>query len=219
MFGARNASVSSLARHMGLAVIALTLSGRMAAAQDAFGGKGLADRQPLASTTATVPFIQPAKTEVRPEAVLRDISELPAPVALMRSRILAAAKSGDLGAVKALISDGSVILSSAQEPADDPVRTWRRQYPESNGVEILSILVGILESGFVRLDAGAEREIYVWPYFAHIALKNLDPPRLVELYRLLTAFDVQRMREAGSYTFFRVGIGADGKWQYFVSGQ
>ena len=40
------------------------------------------------------------------------------------------------------------------------------------------------------LDAGAKREIYVWPYFAHMPLKNLDPPRLVELYRLLTAFDV-----------------------------
>lgn len=219
MFGARDASVTSLLRRMRLAMLALVLSWQQAMANDNFGGKGLADRQPVSAVSPDNPFIPPAKTEVKPEAVLRDIGELPAPVALMRSRILAAAKSGELAALKALISEGRVALSSGQEPADDPVQMWRKQYPESNGVEILAILVGVLESGFVRLDAGGERDIYVWPYFAHIPLKNLDPPRLVELYRLLTAFDLQRMREAGSYTFFRVGIGADGKWQYFVSGQ
>lgn len=161
--------------------------------------------------------LAPTNVLVKSEAILRDLSQLPAPVARMRERILEAARSGDLAAVKTLVSQGSVQLSATTGPADDPIKTWRTQYPESAGIEVLSILVGVLEAGFVKLDAGTEREIYVWPYFAHLPLNTLDPPKLVELYRLLTAFDVQRMREAGSYTFFRLGISSDGNWHYFTA--
>ena len=219
MFDAHNASVKTAFRRGFSVAVFLSAGLGMAVAAEAFSDKGLADRQLLPPAPPEITRLAPSKLQVRPEAVLRDMSELPAPVALMRSRILSAAKSGDLNAVKSLITDNSTLLTSGPEPADEPIRMWRKQYPESDGIEILSVLAGLLESGFVRLEAGTEREIYVWPYFAHVPLKTLDPPRLVELYRLLTAFDVQRMREAGAYTFFRLGIGADGTWHYFVSGQ
>ena len=179
----------------------------------------LADRQPVSPPLVSeIIRLTPSTAVTKIDEVLHDFARLPPYVALMRARILNAARTGDLAQVKALITHGQVRIGHDVGGEIDPIKIWRGQYPESEGVEVLSILISILETGFVRMDAGNEKEIYVWPYFAHVPLKNLDKPALVELYRIVTAFDVQRMREAGAYTFFRLGIGADGTWHYFQAG-
>lgn len=224
MFGAYDASIETTSTRRGIAKIAAALlalatvpaAGRAEEAKPA--GQDKTDAKVETAAPIEKPRIAPSNVQLKLDAVLHDLSQLPSPVAMMRSRILAAAHSGDLKAVKELITSGDVSLTLNGALPDEPIKMWRKQYPESDGIEILAILAGVLETDFVRLNAGSEQEIYVWPYFAHVPLKELDPPRLVELYRLLTAFDVQRLREAGAYTFFRVGIGADGTWQFFVSG-
>lgn len=218
MFGACNASIGGIKRGLRWTVLwcAIIVCGAAAAENESW--PGLADRIAPLPIDVTPIRLKPSRSLVKPDAVLGNTARLPTAVAETRERLLNAAKSGDLRAVKKLIEEGKVKLSFEAEPPEDPIKMWRKQYPESEGVEVLAALVGVMESDFIALDAGSDQEIYVWPYFAHVALKDLDPPRLVELYRLLTAFDVQRMREAGAYIFFRVGISANGTWQYFVSG-
>jgi hypothetical protein len=60
--------------------------------------------------------------------------------------------------------------------------------------------------------------MYVWPYFARMPLKNLTPQQKVQLFKIITGGDYKTMLSGGSYNFYRVGIGQDGAWRFFVSG-
>jgi hypothetical protein len=100
----------------------------------------------------------------------------------------------------------------------DPIAFWKANYPDSDGVEALSILINVLEAGFVHADVGSAQEIYLWPYFARVPLNALTPAQRVELFRIVTGADYKEMVEFGVYSFYRLGIAPDGSWQFFVSG-
>ena len=148
--------------------------------------------------------------------IITDLSRLPAPVARTRDRLLAAARSGDLKQLAGLMTDTLPVFSFTEDK--DPIAFWKANYPDSDGVEVLSILTLILESGFVRVDEGTSQEMYVWPYFVRMSLGALTPRQKVELFRLVTGADYKDMMKLGVYVFYRLGISPDGTWQFFVSG-
>jgi len=150
--------------------------------------------------------------------IITDLSRLPGAVAGMRERILKAARSGDPQKVRALMqaNDSMPVFSHTQK--QDPTAVWKESFPDSDGVEMLSILIAILEAGLVRIDADTPQETYLWPYFASLPLKTLTPAQKVELFRIITGSDYRDMLELGRYAFYRVGIGPDGTWRYFVAG-
>jgi hypothetical protein len=148
--------------------------------------------------------------------IITDLSRLPAPVAHTRERLLAAARSGDLQQLAGMMTDTLPIFAFTDDK--DPIAFWKANYPDSEGVEVLSILTLILESGFVRVDEGTPQEIYVWPYFVRMSLGALTPQQRVELFRMVTGGDYKDMMKLGVYAFYRVGISPDGTWQFFVSG-
>jgi hypothetical protein len=150
--------------------------------------------------------------------VLTDLSVLPPRVARMRARIIEAARSGDLGKVLTVMQSNETmpIFSFANER--DPTAYWRTNYPESGGIEVLSILLEILEMGFVHVDAGTPQDMYVWPYFAYVPLKQLTPTQKVDLFKIVTGSDYRAMQDFGAYIFYRIGIAPDGTWHFFVSG-
>ena len=150
--------------------------------------------------------------------VLTDLSVLPPRVARMRARIIEAARSGDLDKVLTVMQSNETmpIFSFANER--DPTAYWRTNYPESGGIEVLSILLEILDMGFVHVDAGTPQDMYVWPYFAYVPLKQLTPTQKVDLFRIVTGSDYRAMQDFGAYIFYRIGIAPDGTWHFFVSG-
>ena len=151
--------------------------------------------------------------------VLTDLSRLPAPVARMRSRIIEAARTGDLDKLLTVMQTNETmpIFSFANER--DPVAYWKANYPESGGLEVMSILLEILDMGFVHVDAGTPQDMYVWPYFAYVPLKDLTPAQKVELFKVVTGSDYRAMQDFGAYIFYRLGIAPDGTWHFFVSGE
>ena len=100
----------------------------------------------------------------------------------------------------------------------DPAAFWKANYPDSDGVEVLSILTEILEAPFVHVERGTPEEMYLWPYFARMPLKRLSAEQKVALFRIVTGADYRDMIDFGAYSFYRLGIGPDGVWHYFVSG-
>jgi hypothetical protein len=151
-----------------------------------------------------------------PPAIITDLSRLPAAVARTRDRILAAARSGDLQQLATLMNESKPLFSFTDDK--DPIAFWKANYPDSDGVEALSILITILETGFVRVDEGTAQEMYVWPYFVRMPLKTLTAPQKVELFRIITGADYKDMIAFGAYAFYRLGIGPDGTWHFFVAG-
>jgi hypothetical protein len=151
--------------------------------------------------------------------IAADVRHLPPAVSRTRDRILAAARTGDLQALLTLMrANGSMpVFSHTQK--QDPAAYWKESYPDSEGVEILSILITLLETEPVRIDAGTPQEMYLWPYFARLPLESLTPAQKVELFRVVTGSDYKDMLERGRYVFYQVGIGPDGTWRYFVASE
>jgi hypothetical protein len=165
------------------------------------------------------PTVRPAAAAETPAAPPTDLVQLPPAVQRMRERILAAAHTGDLPTLLALMrANGSMpIFSHTQK--QDPAAYWKESYPDSEGLEILSILISILETQPVRTEAGTPKETYVWPYFARLPVKSLTPAQKVELFRVVTGSDYKEMLERGRYVFYQVGIAPDGTWRYFLASE
>ncbi|MCJ8240173.1 hypothetical protein [Peteryoungia algae] len=163
--------------------------------------------------------VESVEPETPPVEVIYDIEKAPEPVRRMRELIIEAAKTGDISKLKPLMNPGPDQTSvPLQDPDQDPVDALKAVSGDSEGMEILAILLDILTTGFVHLDPGSAEETYVWPYFAGKSLGLLTPREKVELLRIVTAGDVAEMQEYGNYNFFRVGITPDGRWKFITVG-
>ena len=176
-------------------------------------------RPPASPDAANKPnaHVTPPNPAGTPE-IITDLSVLPAPVARTRERILAAAQSGDLQKLLTVMQMNETMPIFSFSNESDPVAFWKSNYPDSDGVEVLSILVTILQTGFTHVDKGTPQEMYLWPYFTRMPLKNLTPEQKVELFRVITGSDYKDMLDFGAYSFYRLGIGPDGTWHFFVAG-
>jgi hypothetical protein len=159
----------------------------------------------------------PPGTQGNAPEIIADLSLLPPAVARSRDRILAAARSGNLQGLAAIVQADETTFSWSDER--DAAGFWRASYPDSEGLEALSILTTILEAPFVRVDRGTQQEVYLWPYFARVPLKILSREQKVALFKIVTGGDYKDMLAFGTYSFFRVGISPDGIWQFFVTGR
>ncbi|NTJ06499.1 hypothetical protein [Rhizobium lusitanum] len=153
---------------------------------------------------------------------LFDINKAPEPVRKLREAIVEAAASGDLERLRPLMNIGGGLKQTqvtADDPGEDPIKTLHDLSGDPDGIEILSILLDIMSTGFAHVGQGTPDEIYVWPYFAQKDIKTLSTPEKVDLMRIVTAGDYADMLEFGGYNFYRVGITPDGKWKFFTSGE
>jgi len=157
----------------------------------------------------------PAAPSGAPE-VIADSARLPSAVAQTRDRILAAARTGNIQNLAAVVRLNETVISLSGDRS--PVAYWKANYPDSEGVEVLAILITILKTPFVHVDQGTPQEVYVWPYFARMPLQSLSPEQRVELFRIVTGGDYKQMLGGDAYMFFRLGIAPDGSWQFFVTG-
>ena len=181
---------------------------------------GLPTPNPIIRET---PQTQPEDTAVDASDVaveiLTDLSLLPESARRMRELIVEAATTGEPDKLRPLLGAGPTATQLAFTQIDaDPVEYLRSVSGDGEGLEILAILIDLLSSGFVRIEAGTPDETYVWPHFAAMPLEGLTAPQKVELLRLVTAGDVEDMKAYGAYNFYRVGISPDGEWRFFMAG-
>lgn len=181
---------------------------------------------PAARPAPAESAVAPARPSPQPVAavagsspeIITELSRLPPPVARMRARILEAARTGDLEKVVTVMQSNETMPAFSLAADRNPTTYWKTSYPESDGIEILAILIEVLECAFIHVDWGTPQEMYVWPYFARTPLRELTPAQKVELFRIVTGSDFKAMQEAGGYMFYRLGIGPDGTWHFFVAG-
>lgn len=151
--------------------------------------------------------------------IITDPALLPEPAQRMRELIIEAAATGNIENLRALLGAGPTATQLAfGEIEADPVQYLRSISGDGEGQEILAILIDLLNTGFVRVDAGESGETFVWPYFTALRLEALTPPQKVELLRLVTAGDVEDMKAYGGYNFYRIGISPEGQWRFFIAG-
>ena len=147
-----------------------------------------------------------------------DLSVLPERVRNMRDDILSAARSGDIEALLPVLQSNELKPTVSFGGADDPIEHWKKSSSDGQALEIMAILTKILEMDFARISRGTSNEMYVWPYLAQLPLGKLNPAQQIDLYRLMSHDEVKAMKEFGGYIHYRLGIGRDGTWHYFVAG-
>ena len=154
-----------------------------------------------------------------PVEIVLDPNQLPEPVKKLRIALVEAAATGDIERLRPLLQTGpdatQVAIGDAPE---DPIAALKSLSGDKDGREVLAILLDIISTSAAHIDKGTANEMYIWPYFAEKQLDTLTPPEMVELYRIVTASDVDAMKEFGSYNFYRIGISPEGKWVFFVAG-
>jgi hypothetical protein len=144
---------------------------------------------------------------------------LPAPVIEMREAILAAVRSGRIEDLRTAVELNEMKPAIADTAVGDPIAHWRQVSADGEGREILGVLDQILDAGYVALPIGRDLEnnrVYVWPYFAEMALDKLTPAQNAELERIAPAALVEEMKKGGRYSYYKLGIGADGTWHFFL---
>ncbi|MDR3373628.1 MAG: hypothetical protein P4L98_07855 [Ancalomicrobiaceae bacterium] len=158
-----------------------------------------------------------AKTagDLKGPEIHKDLDSLPAKVSAMRKKILEAAYSGDMERLRAVIHENETPPIFSINEIVDPIDYLKGQSGDGAGLEILAILTDVLEAGWARVDPGGPNELYVWPYFATVPIDHLTDREMVELYKFVTSGDFEEMKSAGKYSFYTVGISADGAWHYF----
>ena len=170
------------------------------------------DAAPAASTPAAS-----APADGKQSEVVFDITKAPEAVQKMRKAIIDAASAGDVNKVAELLKAGPTDMGP-DNTNTDLVAALHDMSGDGDGLEILSIMMDVLSSGYAHVGAGTKDEMYVWPYFTAKQLDKLTPSEKVDLMRLVTAGDFADMQEYGSYNFYRVGITPDGHWKFFLSG-
>lgn len=168
------------------------------------------------STKATAPAVT---TDSKPAEIMFDISKAPEAVRKTRDAIIEAAKAGDLKKVAELMHPGPNHTDIGPDDSGNDIPTALKDMSgDGDGLEILSIMLDILSTGFAHVNAGTPDEAYVWPYFAEKKLDQLTAPEKVDLMRIVTAGDFADMQEYGGYNFYRIAITPDGHWKSFLSG-
>jgi hypothetical protein len=178
--------------------------------------------QGKAKSETVAPKAAPAAAAKNGNAVraepISDLSRLTEPARKTRERILEAARTGDLNKVATVMQSNEMMPVFSFGGDRNPVEFWSASYPDSEGIEVLSILIEILEMPFVHVDKGTPQEMFVWPYFYAMPLAELTAEQKVDLFRLVTGSDWREMMDFGAYIFFRAGIAPDGVWHFFVAG-
>jgi len=144
--------------------------------------------------------------------------ELPPAVKQMRLDLLDAARNGNFKRLRLIYDANEAPPTLSFDDIGDPIEHLKESSGDPDGYEILAILIEILQAGWVHKNPGEPDEMYIWPYFAEKSLEQLTPKQKIELYEIVTASDVEEMEAFGSYIFYRLGIGPDGTWYFFVAG-
>lgn len=142
----------------------------------------------------------------------------------MVDAILAAVHSGVIEDLRTAIewNEMSPVFAppGAGEPTvDDPIDVLKNASTDGAGAQILAVLANVLSVRPARQPLGRDFEnndVFVWPYLAERPFERLTPPELVDLYRIVPAAEIEAMRAAKRWTWYRLVIGADGTWHSFM---
>ncbi|MDX5593099.1 hypothetical protein [Pseudovibrio sp. SPO723] len=161
---------------------------------------------------------EPAATSGDAPTVYYDVNLLPEPVRATRNALVSALREGSIEKIGAIIEAQKFPPHLLFGEMEDPVTYLKQSSGDGEGLEIMAIMADILDAGFVRWNAGTENETYIWPYFAHYPMNELTNKQKTEMFRIVTAADYFEMKDYGTWTFYRLGIAADGQLMYFVAG-
>ena len=176
------------------------------------GANGASSDASLAAKSQETGKTQTAIEQVTNEA-------LPAPVQEMRDAILAAVASGEIEELRSVLEWNELRPELGIARETDAIAGFKSASADGEGLQILAILGEILETAPAKLPIGRDFEnngVYVWPYLAELKTDLLTPSQKIELYRLVPPLVAKEIVKSGTWSWYRIAIGADGTWHVFA---
>jgi hypothetical protein len=163
-----------------------------------------------------MPASSPIRETISPPT--RDLALLPAQVAAIREKILAACDKGELEALRIPIDWNETRpmfqRGGKKRPAgSDPIETLRSLSFDRKGFEILNLARAALNAPYAKIQRGPVT-LYEWPAFPAAQLSAEDARAQ---WRCVRFYDFPRPLPDGRPRVTRLGFGADGVWHYFWS--
>lgn len=166
---------------------------------------------------ATPALAQNAEVWPVPE-ISSDLSLLPEPVRAKREALIAAARSGDIEALRPIMEAQEHPPTVSYGGPDDAVAYLKGTSEDDEGHQILGLLLDLLDQPYAYFPDGEGTTYYVWPYLAELDLATLTPEQTVDAYRLLDADQLTELQELQAWYYWRVFISDTGEWTAFVAG-
>ncbi len=147
-----------------------------------------------------------------------DISALPAPVQATRQKLIDAARSGDIAALKPIMDAQKYPPNVSYGAPDDALAYLRDVAEDDDGRQILGLMLDLFDQPYAfHPDSGGET-YYIWPYLAEIDPNALTPEQTVDAYRLLNSEQIEELKQFGGWYYWRIFISETGEWSAFVAG-
>ena len=148
----------------------------------------------------------------------RDLAALPAQVAAIREKILAACDKGELEALRIPIdwNETRPLFERGvkKHPAGtDPIEVLRSLSFDRKGFEILNVARAVLTQPYAKIQRGPVT-LYEWPAFPAPPANEAEERGQWSCVRF---YDLARSLEQGRPKTMRMGFGSDGVWHYFWS--
>lgn len=152
-------------------------------------------------------------------AISDNLDFLPDEVREKREKLIAAADSGDIAELKAIIDAEAAPPRVSFGDPEDPIAYLKESSADGEGIEILAILRDILEAPYAAMDGGDGGTLYIWPYFAAMDdISKLTPDQLVDAYRITGHDGFQDQLNFGGWIYWRLFLNERGELQAFIAG-
>lgn len=168
-------------------------------------------------------MIRKPKGEVGADVVsppIADLTLLPAAVARIRDKILAACETGDVEALRMPIDWNETrplfARSGAFKAGTDPIEILKALSFDRKGRETISLIRAIFAEPYVKIMRGPTT-LYEWPAFARHPGPPANQEDALARWRCMRFADLARANAEGRPRATRIGIAADGVWHYFWS--
>jgi hypothetical protein len=171
----------------------------------------------VVAVLTTPALAQDADVWPMPE-ISSDLSLLPEPVRAKREALIAAARSGDVEALRPIIEAQQSPPTVSYGDPDDAVAYLKDASEDDDGRQILGLLIDLLDQPFAYYPDGEGETYYIWPYLSQLDPTTLTPEQEVDAYRLLNTEQLQELRDLEAWYYWRVFISEGGEWSAFVAG-
>jgi hypothetical protein len=150
-----------------------------------------------------------------PALATRPLPSLPAKVREMQEAVLAAARTGDVEAMRTPLEWNELKPEIGPRQDEDPIAHWRKLSPDGHGRDILASMVRLIEAGPAVRQRAGQADLYIWPWLAEADLAKLTAAEEALMAELLPAAELAIARTQRRWTWYRLIIGADGTWHAF----
>lgn len=147
-----------------------------------------------------------------------DVSLLPKATQKTRQLLIEAARSGDIENLRKVFAAQEFPPQVSFGEPNDTIGFLKDISEDDEGRQMLGLILDLLDQPFAWYSESGGTIYYTWPYLSELDPNALTPEQEVDAYRLLSAEDLEQLKNGGAWYYWRLSISEDGEWSSLIAG-